>query len=150
MAAVDGLVPPQPVCLEPVTDLPLLAIDHVLIGQVLANLLENAARLSPPDHPIRIGARAVGDPAVPFVEISVADEGPGIAPEERERVFEMFSENSGGARAGLGLAIAKAFVEAHGGSIWIDPATTQGARAWSSPFPRPHRWPLMRDRPVGT
>ncbi len=128
MAAVDSLVPRNRVCLEAVTDLPLLAIDHVLIGQVLANLLENAARLSPPDHPIRIGARAVGDPAVPFVEISVADEGPGIAPEERERVFEMFSENSGGARAGLGLAIAKAFVEAHGGSIWIDPATTQGAR----------------------
>ena len=51
----------------------------------------------------------------------MADEGPGIAAEERERVFEMFSQNGGGARSGLGLAIAKAFVEAHGGAIWIDP-----------------------------
>jgi signal transduction histidine kinase len=101
----------------------------VLIGQVLANLLENAGRLSPSDSVIRIGARSVGDSAAPFVEISVADEGPGIASEERERVFEMFSQNSGGgARAGLGLAIAKAFVEAHGGAIWIDRSTTRGAR----------------------
>ncbi len=128
LVAVDGLVPPRRVCLEPVSGLPMLDIDHVLIGQVLANLLENAARLSPPERPIRIGARTVGDPAMPLVEISVADEGPGIASEERERVFEMFSQNSGGARAGLGLAIAKAFVEAHGGSIWIDPTTTRGAR----------------------
>ncbi len=128
MAAVDSLVPRSSVHLEPATGLPLLAIDHVLIGQVLANLLENAARQSSPDRSICIGARVVGDPAIPFVEISVTDEGPGIASEERERVFEMFSQNSGGGRAGLGLAIAKAFVEAHGGTIWIDPATTHGAR----------------------
>jgi two-component system sensor histidine kinase KdpD len=129
LAAIDGLVPRNRVRLEPSADLPLLEIDHVLIGQVLANLLENAGRLAPSDSIIRIGARSVGDSAAPFVEISVADEGPGIASEERERVFEMFSQNSGGgARAGLGLAIAKAFVEAHGGAIWIDPATTRGAR----------------------
>jgi two-component system sensor histidine kinase KdpD len=128
LAAVDSLVPARRVCLAPVTDLPLLDIDHVLIGQVLANLLENAARLSPPECPIRIEARTVGTPAQSLVEIAVADEGPGIAPSERERVFEMFSQNSGGGRAGLGLAIAKAFVEAHGGSIWIDPTTTRGAR----------------------
>ena len=50
----------------------------------------------------------------------MADQGPGIEREDRERVFEMFSQNGGGGRAGLGLAIAKAFVEAHGGMIWID------------------------------
>jgi signal transduction histidine kinase len=95
---------------------------------VLANLLENAARLAPDDSPISIGARLVGSADVPFVEVSVADRGPGIAAEERERVFEMFSQTRGGGRAGLGLAIAKAFVEAHGGSIWIDPTTEHGAR----------------------
>jgi two-component system sensor histidine kinase KdpD len=62
------------------------------------------------------------------VEIAVSDDGPGIAPTERERVFEMFSQNGGGGRAGLGLAIAKSFVEAHDGHIWIDPATEHGTR----------------------
>ena len=128
LVAVDGLVPRSRVRREAPPDLPLLEIDHVLIGQVLANLLENAARLSPPDRLIRIHARTSGGPTVSLVEISVADDGPGIAAEERERVFDMFSQNSGGGRAGLGLAIAKAFVEAHGGFIWIDPGTTRGAR----------------------
>jgi two-component system sensor histidine kinase KdpD len=127
LAAVSGLVPPDRVCVDTVPDLPLLEIDHLLIGQVLANLLENAARHSPGDTTIRISARAVAGPEAPLVEISVADRGPGIASEDRERVFEMFSQNSGGARAGLGLAIAKAFVEAHGGSIWVEPDETQGA-----------------------
>ena len=62
------------------------------------------------------------------VEIAVTDDGPGIAREDRESVFEMFSQNGGGGRAGLGLAIAKAFVEAHGGLIWIDPDVGHGAR----------------------
>lgn len=128
LAAVNGLVPRSRVHIEAASDLPLLVIDHVLMGQVLANLLENAARLCPDGSPIRIGAQSIGTPAAPFVEISVADEGPGIAAEERERVFEMFSQNGGGARSGLGLAIAKAFVEAHGGTIWIDPGVAHGAR----------------------
>jgi two-component system sensor histidine kinase KdpD len=128
LAAVNGLVPRSRIQVDHAPDLPLLEIDHVLIGQVLANLLENAARLGPDDSIIRISARSVGGPTVPFIEISVTDEGPGIEAEERGRVFEMFSQKSGGGRAGLGLAIAKAFVEAHGGSIWIDPRITRGAR----------------------
>jgi two-component system sensor histidine kinase KdpD len=128
LAAVNGLVSRSRVYIQAASDLPLLEIDHVLMGQVLANLLENAARLCPDGSPIRIGAQSTGTPAAPFVEISVADEGPGIAAEERERVFEMFSQNGGGARSGLGLAIAKAFVEAHGGTIWIDPGVAHGAR----------------------
>jgi two-component system sensor histidine kinase KdpD len=128
LAAVDSLIPRHRVLVEPSSGLPLLEIDHVLMGQVLANLLENAARLAADDSPIRISARLVGPATEPFVEIAVADDGPGIPPEERERVFEMFSQNRGGGRAGLGLAIAKAFVEAHGGSIWFDPSTTRGAR----------------------
>jgi two-component system sensor histidine kinase KdpD len=128
LAAVNGLVPRSRVHIEAPNALPLLEVDHVLMGQVLANLLENAARLCPDGSPIRIDAQSIGTAAAPFVEISVADEGPGIAAEERERVFEMFSQNGGGARSGLGLAIAKAFVEAHGGKIWIDPGVTRGAR----------------------
>jgi two-component system sensor histidine kinase KdpD len=93
---------------------------------VLANLLENAARLSPRDALITITACPAASGS--DVEISVTDDGPGIPPQERERVFEMFSTNHGGGRSGLGLTIAKAFVEAHGGLIWIDPHVTSGAR----------------------
>ena len=126
--AVSGLVPPARVVVGDTADLPLVEIDHQLIAQVLANLLENAARLAPEESLIHIGARAVAGASGQVVEISVADEGPGIAADQRERVFEMFSSHSGGDRAGLGLTIAKAFVEAHGGSIWIDPHMVNGAR----------------------
>jgi len=126
--AVTGLVPPSRVILEAAPDLPLLEIDHMLIAQVLANLLENAGRLSPGESPITITAHLAPGPSGPMVEISVADDGPGIPAHERLRVFEMFSHDDGGGRAGLGLSIAKAFVEAHGGTIWIDPQVSSGAR----------------------
>ncbi len=125
--SLGGIVAPERVVVELAPDLAPLHIDHVLIGQVLANVLENANRLAPPASVIRVVARPAplhGD----MVEISVHDDGPGIGPDEREHVFEMFSQNGGGGRAGLGLAIAKAFVEAHGGRIWIDPDTHRGAK----------------------
>jgi two-component system sensor histidine kinase KdpD len=125
LTAVEGLVAPSRVVVNAPADLPLLSIDHVLIGQVLANLLENAGRIAPDGSPISVDARVNGDAVV---EVSVTDEGPGIASSEQQRVFHMFSRNSGGGRAGLGLAIAKAFVEAHGGIIWIDPSIPRGAR----------------------
>ena len=124
---LGGLLPPDRISVHAADELPLLLIDHPLVSQVLANVLENAGRLSPPDSAILVSARpAPGSPHM--VEISVSDRGPGIPASERERVFEMFSQNGGGGRAGLGLAISKAFVEAHGGRIWIDPVVQQGAR----------------------
>jgi two-component system sensor histidine kinase KdpD len=128
LASLGGIVAPGRVAVDAPANLPLLHLDHVLMGQVLANVLENAERLSPDDSIIRVAARTAPGSAATRVEISVSDDGPGIAREERERVFEMFSQNGGGGRAGLGLAIAKAFVEAHGGLIWIDPDVTRGAR----------------------
>jgi two-component system, OmpR family, sensor histidine kinase KdpD len=131
LASLGGLVARDRVVAEAPDNLPLLYIDHVLISQVLANVLENAGRLAPPDSIIHVDVRALG-PGGPEkadqVEIAVRDDGPGIPAEEIQRVFEMFSQNGGGGRAGLGLAIAKAFVEAHGGHIWIDPTVTHGAR----------------------
>ena len=128
LASLGGIVSPGRVGVDAPADLPLLHLDHVLMGQVLANVLENAERLSPADSTIRVTARTAPGSGTTRVEIAVSDDGPGIAREERERVFEMFSQNGGGGRAGLGLAIAKAFVEAHGGRIWIDPDVTRGAR----------------------
>jgi two-component system, OmpR family, sensor histidine kinase KdpD len=128
LGSLDGIVGPGRVLVEASPDLPLLRIDHVLISQVLANLLENADRLSPDDGVIRVTGRVAPGSESMKVELAVTDEGPGIATDDRERVFEMFSQNAGGGRAGLGLAIAKAFVEAHGGHIWIDPNVEHGTR----------------------
>jgi two-component system, OmpR family, sensor histidine kinase KdpD len=128
LAALSGLLPRDRVVLQAAPDLALLHVDHVLISQVLANVLENAGRLSPPGSVIRIGARPAPRSEGTRIEISVRDEGPGIAGADRNRVFEMFSQNSGGGRAGLGLTIAKAFVEAHDGHIWFDPDVSSGAR----------------------
>jgi two-component system, OmpR family, sensor histidine kinase KdpD len=106
-------------------DLPEVMIDPVQIDQVLTNVLENAARYSPPGSEIRVAvARFHG-----AVEVTVADRGPGILPENRERVFEPFqSMDAGRGRGGtgLGLAIARAVVEAHGGRISMEGAPGGG------------------------
>ena len=95
----DDIVVAGRVTVDAALDLPFLHLDHVLMSQVLANVLENAERLSPDGGVIRVTARAVPENTA-RVEIAVADDGPGIAGEDRERVFDMFSQNGGGGRAG--------------------------------------------------
>jgi two-component system sensor histidine kinase KdpD len=99
-------------------DLPLLSVDGLLIEQVLINALENAVRYTPPGSPIEIAARAVGDQ----VELSIADHGPGLPAGAEARVFDKFYRGATvppDARrgVGLGLAICRGMVEAHGGRI---------------------------------
>ncbi|HXD99776.1 MAG TPA: sensor histidine kinase KdpD [Candidatus Acidoferrum sp.] len=97
-------------------DLPLVAIDDVLIEQVLVNLLDNALKYTPAGAPFEIIATA-GDRNV---TVEVADHGPGLPPGKEEKVFEKFYrvDPVGGRGAGLGLAIARGIVQAHGGRIW--------------------------------
>src|SRR6266540_3624850 len=107
-------------------DLPEVPIDPVQIDQVLSNLLENAARFTPPGGEILLSAA----PWQRSVRVRVADQGPGIPPEERERVFEPFFRRDAGevrTGSGLGLAIARAVVLAHGGRIWIEGSPSGGA-----------------------
>lgn len=104
-------------------DLYVLA-DHVLISQVVVNLLENALRHSPNGEPVIVGASS----SKSHVSLTVSDSGPGVPSEMRERVFEMFNRDSGEGHAGLGLAIAKAFITAHGGQISVEAAPSGGAR----------------------
>lgn len=94
-------------------DLPPVEVDQVLMVQVLANLLQNAGRHSPEGVPVEVGAAGAG----PQVVLTVRDHGPGVDPADRERIFQMFNRVSGAGRAGLGLTIAKAFVDAQGGTI---------------------------------
>lgn len=93
-------------------NLPLVPLDPVLMELVFVNLIENAVRHAP-DAPLDISARERMD----GLEVSFADRGPGLNPEELERVFEKFYRASSAPGAGLGLAICKAVVEAHGGTI---------------------------------
>ncbi|MDP3406723.1 sensor histidine kinase KdpD [Bosea sp. (in: a-proteobacteria)] len=103
--------------IETPRDLPALHVDPVLIGQAIANIVENAAKYAPAGTSITITARADGAMA----EIAVTDEGPGIPEAERERVFDLFHRVAEGdsrpAGTGLGLSIVKGLVEAHGGTV---------------------------------
>jgi two-component system sensor histidine kinase KdpD len=110
--------------LEVADSLPLANIDPLLITQVLVNLLDNALRHSPAQGVISVSAERRGASLV----LSVGDQGTGVAPEEREAVFNRFEQFNTGGRAGLGLTIAKTFVEAHGETIWYDDARGGGAR----------------------
>ena len=107
--------------------LPRVMADRRRIVQVLVNLLSNAARHCPGTLPIRVAAVREGA----YIEISVRDEGRGIAPEQLARLFRKHArtDGSGGIANGLGLAICKGLVEAHGGRIWAKSAGPgQGAR----------------------
>jgi two-component system, OmpR family, sensor histidine kinase KdpD len=98
-------------------DLPMTLLDFTEIDQILTNLLENAIKYTPPDAKIEIGARRVGD----RIEIKVADAGPGVPIEHLPYLFDKFYQVDRQHRSrgvGLGLAISKGLVEAHGGEIW--------------------------------
>jgi len=100
--------------------LPLLQLDAVLMERLFSNLLENAAKYTPPDTSLTIAARRIEENGQPFVRVSIDDTGPGLPPGMGERVFEKFTrgeKESAKPGIGLGLAICRAIVEAHGGTI---------------------------------
>jgi len=117
----------RPVRVQIAADLPLLSVDPVLFEQVFINLLENAARYTPPEAPVEIVGRR---DAAGSVVVEVMDQGEGIDPDEAERVFEKFyrGRHAGVSGAGLGLSICRGIVEAHGGTIAVFPAVPKGAR----------------------
>ncbi len=108
---------PYKVQLDLPDSIPLLYVQGVLIEQALVNVLDNAARFSPPDATITIQLKTANE----TVTIDVCDEGPGIPEAERERVFDMFYTATRGDRhnsgTGLGLAICRGLISAHGGQV---------------------------------
>jgi signal transduction histidine kinase len=102
--------------------------DERRIRQVLFNLLSNAIKFTPAGGRIAVtAARAGGE-----VEVAVTDTGPGIAADDRERIFEEFQQTEVGASqhegTGLGLALSKRLVELHGGRIWVESELGSGSR----------------------
>jgi two-component system sensor histidine kinase KdpD len=108
--------------------LPLVRMDAVLLEQVFENLLENAAKFSPDDAPVRVELEAAGG----SIRVLVEDQGPGIPDDELEHVFEKFYRGRHATRhagSGLGLAICRAVVQAHRGSITFERQRPKGACA---------------------
>jgi two-component system sensor histidine kinase KdpD len=109
-------------------NLPLLRINYTQIDLVITNLLENAAKYTPPDAPIEIEIRRVAD----ALEVRVNDHGPGIPDGLVTHLFDRFMRGAAPERhgdgTGLGLAICKGIVEAHGGRIWVENLPAGGAR----------------------
>ncbi|MBP5955761.1 sensor histidine kinase KdpD [Pseudomonas anatoliensis] len=114
-----AVLAPLQVSTEVPAELPLLYVHAALIEQALVNVLENAARFSPPDGRLQLNAGA-NDNEIYF---SVSDEGPGIPEDERAKIFDMFYTaargDRGGQGTGLGLAICQGMVGAHGGRISV-------------------------------
>jgi two-component system sensor histidine kinase KdpD len=105
--------------------LPLLRMDGLLIEQVLINLLENVADYTPPGTQVTITASV----EKPDIHVVVADNGPGIPDGDEERIFDKFYAGAGrsGVGGGLGLAICRGIIHAHGGKIWAQNAPEGGA-----------------------
>jgi two-component system sensor histidine kinase KdpD len=126
---VDTILPAETV---------LLFVHPALIEQALFNILENAARFSPPGEAVRVLVRVAGD----RLFLDVIDRGPGIPEDERARIFDMFYSVARGDRApqgtGLGLAICRGMIGAHGGSVEALPGEGVGTTIRISlPLPNP-------------
>ncbi|HEV3105366.1 MAG TPA: sensor histidine kinase KdpD, partial [Trinickia sp.] len=127
---------PMQVHLPP--ELPLLQLDAVLMERLFTNLFENAVKYTPPGTPLTIDATTVHEGDRKYVKVSVDDSGPGLPPGMGTRVFDKFTRGeteSAKSGIGLGLAICRAIVEAHGGSIGAENRMDTGgdvigARFW--------------------
>src|SRR5262245_56416317 len=122
--------------------------DRDKVTQVLMNLIGNAVKFTPRDGKITVALEKNGDD---YIQISVADTGPGILPEERNRIFSKCYQVANADKqkpkgSGLGLAISKALVEIHGGKIWMDSEVGRGSTFY---FTLPAQQPFKLEIPAG-
>lgn len=128
-------------------ELPLVAVDGLLIEQVIVNLVDNAVKYSPPGSPIEVTARADAQE----VTVCIEDRGPGLPDGQEALAFAKFYRLSTGAGthgAGLGLTICRAIITAHGGRIWAEARASGGARFCFS-LPRHASPPSVPEEPEG-
>ncbi|MGU8081915.1 DUF4118 domain-containing protein [Burkholderia pyrrocinia] len=154
LAACKRVLARHPARVSLPVDLPLLQMDAVLMERLFTNLFENAAKYTPPDTPLEIGAERVTDDGLPFVRVHVDDYGPGLPAGMETRIFDKFTrgeKESATPGIGLGLAICRAIVEAHGGRIGALNRTAPdgrvtGARFWFTlPVETPPAAPAVPD-----
>ncbi|KVC51783.1 sensor histidine kinase [Burkholderia diffusa] len=154
LAACKRVLARHPARVSLPADLPLLQMDAVLMERLFTNLFENAAKYTPPDTSIEIGAERVTDDGQPFVRVHVDDHGPGLPAGMETRIFDKFTrgeKESATPGIGLGLAICRAIVEAHGGKIGALNRTAPdgrvtGARFWFTlPVETPPAVPAVPD-----
>ncbi|HEX2923091.1 MAG TPA: ATP-binding protein [Chloroflexota bacterium] len=128
LGRLSGVTAGHTVRIDIPEDLPPVLLDYVEIDEVLSNLVENSAKFAPPKTEIRIGARNQGRE----IRIEVENSGPGIQQDTLPLLFEPFYRGGKGDThpqgTGLGLAVAKGLVEAHGGRIWAENRAEGGAR----------------------
>jgi two-component system sensor histidine kinase KdpD len=127
LQALAGPLAGRPIELSLPEDVPLVRCDGVLVERVLVNLLENAAKYAPAGTPIRVAAvKADG-----VIDVTVEDRGPGLPPGRESAIFDKFTRGEPESivpGVGLGLAICRAIIEAHGGTIWAENRDGGGAR----------------------
>jgi two-component system sensor histidine kinase KdpD len=122
--ALEGLVDSDRVHVAIPDDLPPVRVDVAQVQQALANVLENALRVTPAGEHVSLRVSATRNDLL----IRVVDRGPGVPKREWERIFEPFHTGPGAAGgAGLGLAIARGFASANGGRLWVESHEGQGA-----------------------
>jgi two-component system sensor histidine kinase KdpD len=128
----------HPVRVRLPADLPLLQLDAVLMERLFSNLFENAAKYTQPDTPLEVSAQRIDADGKPFVRVCVDDAGPGLPAGMETRIFDKFTrgeKESAKPGIGLGLAICRAIVDAHGGTIGAAnriaaDGRVEGARFW--------------------
>ena len=148
LKAAQGALGERPLAVHIEPGMPLVACDAVLIERVLVNLLENAGKYTPPASPVEILAQGRDGQ----LRVSVRDHGPGVPLGQQERIFEKFTRGdaeSATSGVGLGLAICRAMVQAHGGHIGVAPTVPHGATfTFSLPLGTPPAIDMSGDRPT--
>ncbi|MGW3124008.1 DUF4118 domain-containing protein [Streptomyces sp. NPDC001107] len=142
-----GGVPEDSVELDIPETLPMVHVDRGLLERAVANVVENAVKYSPPEEKVLVAASAIAE----RVEVRVVDRGPGVPDEAKDRIFEPFQrygDSPRGAGVGLGLAVARGFVEAMGGTLSAEDTPGGGLTMVLSVPTAPQRQPERPDLPA--
>ncbi|MER6419762.1 sensor histidine kinase KdpD [Streptomyces sp. NPDC001137] len=144
-----GGVPEDSVELDIPETLPMVHVDRGLLERAVANVVENAVKYSPPGEKVLVSASAIAD----RVEVRVVDRGPGVPDEAKDRIFEPFQrygDSPRGAGVGLGLAVARGFTEAVGGTLHAEDTPGGGLTMVLAVRTAPERLPQQPDLPAAT